>query len=140
MQIQGVDTDGVAVQLGSFICAQATELVGLSEQISASVTAYVTAHPEAALLDLDLAGGGMGGVLIATLIVTPTSDVEVETPLDALTFNFFQASDAQTLQTKLNEFLLTLGNSDAIWAWDVTSMGAGATWVACLATYTPGGG
>jgi len=140
MQTLGAETDGILLSTAHTICKQGSDFDTLFTTVDHAVSAYVLAHPTAGLIDLDLAGGGAGNTFIATLLVHPGS---VETPTEELLsnmgFHWVQASDFTTLQSKLNAVLAALDPDASLWAWDVSSAGAGAVWIAVLVTWTPGG-
>lgn len=139
MQTLGAETNGIPLQTSHVICKQGSDADTLSVTVDRAVDAYVLAHAQAGLIDLDLAGGGAGNTFIATLIVFPGSvSTPVEERLTNMAFHWFQASDFTTLQTKLNTALAAMAAGDALWAWDVSSAGAGAVWVAVLVTWQPG--
>lgn len=139
MQTLGAETNGISMLTAHAVVKQGPDAGTIQDAVANAVAAYVLAHPEATLIDLDLAGGGAGNTFFATLLLVPGS---VSTPTEErvanMVFHWFQASDMATLQAKMNVAFPLFATGSSLWAWDVSSAGAGALWIACLVTWLPG--
>ena len=140
MQTQGVEVSALPIGNGSFIVRQANDIPTLSAEMQRGFDAYLIAHPNAILFDIDLTGGGAGNVFICQALMVPgNSEGPAEDMFANQEIQWFFGSDAHTLQTKENAYLLTLGPSFSLWAWSAASAGDGAIWGKVLVTWNPDG-
>lgn len=139
MQAQGVETDGLSFTDGISSCCEALDAATMAAEVQHLVTAITTAEANSILLDFDLASAGAGGKFLAT-IQTNNGDNETaaDIRLSHLVFHWFEALDAAALTSKMNAYRATLGDTDALWAWDV--VGGVGKWIAVFITWTPAGG
>ncbi|MGH7605553.1 MAG: hypothetical protein ACRENK_16360 [Gemmatimonadaceae bacterium] len=140
-QTQGAETDGLALLGGNTIVVQAQDFDSLAAQVATEVAKVVALHVDATLIDITLAGGGAGGTYLATLITsTQDEDLPANQALEAMTFKFFEALDAHSLQAAMQAYQDTVAAGWALWAWDVAAAGVGAKWIGVWVTWNPNGG
>lgn len=138
MQTQGFEVSGLPIGNGTFIVRQANDIPTLAAEMARGMAAYLVAHPQAILFDIDLSGGGAGNVFLAQALMIP-GNIEGD-PADMFANQeivWFFGSDAKTLAAKENAYLLTLGPSFSLWAWSAASAGDGAIWGKVLVTWNP---
>lgn len=139
MQAQGFEVSGLPIGTGSFIVRQANDIPTLAAEMARAMNAYVVAHPNAILFDIDLAGGGAGNVFLAQVLMLQNGG-EGTRPGDLFAnqhIAWFFGSDAHTLQVKENAYLATLASNLSLWAWSASCAGDGAIWGKVLVTWNP---
>ncbi len=125
------------------IVKHASTAADLAAEVARAVAAVIADSATAVLYDFMVQGGGAGNVFEAVLLIQPTNDVAPPLNgflLSQMTFKWFQASDAKTMQDKINAYLDSLvpaivgiGPLPAFWAHACS--GDGATWLTALVTW-----
>lgn len=137
MQTQSQFSIGFPIAGGQWICRQANDIASLEIEMQQALAVYTAAHPAAWLFDIDLSGGGAGQVWICQALMLP--DFGEGTPTNIQFVNmavkWFFASDAHTLQTQENAWLLTLSVDFSLWAWSAAAAGDGAHWGKVMVTF-----
>jgi hypothetical protein len=111
--------------------------VVLESKIGASFAAQILTDPDSRLVEVNVAGGGAGGVLQATIFYTTDTSANFPLVSDQLV-RVFWGPDRQTVFDKLEAFYAGLPEDARTTFVDKVTMGDGIVWVDVV-VYEPGG-